>query len=71
MGDSRIRVFGNTEVLYAGSREVDVNALILETAKLLRPTLGEQIQIEPSLAPDASAALVDPSSLPPRSSIWR
>jgi len=44
-------------------REVDVNALILETAKLLRPTLGEQIEINPLLAKDASTALVDPSQL--------
>jgi PAS domain S-box-containing protein len=44
-------------------REVDINALILETAKLLRPTLGEQIEINPSLAKDASTALVDPSQL--------
>ena len=28
-------------------REIDVNALVLDTAKLLRPTLGEQIEIEP------------------------
>jgi PAS domain S-box-containing protein len=44
-------------------REVDVNALILETAKLLRPTLGEHIEITPQLAEDASTALVDPSQL--------
>jgi PAS domain S-box-containing protein len=44
-------------------REVDVNTLILETVKLLRPTLGEHIQIDPLLAEDASAALVDPSQL--------
>jgi PAS domain S-box-containing protein len=44
-------------------REVDVNALIVEAAKLLRPTLGEQVQIEPLLAPDAWTALVDPSQL--------
>ena len=44
-------------------REVDVNALILETAKLLHPTLGEQIQITPLLAPDAWTALVDPNQL--------
>jgi PAS domain S-box-containing protein len=44
-------------------REVDVNALVLETAKLLRPTLGEQIEIDPLLAEDASSALVDPSQL--------
>jgi nitrogen-specific signal transduction histidine kinase len=44
-------------------REVDVNALILETAKLLQPTLGEQIEIAPLLAADAWMALVDPSQL--------
>ena len=27
-------------------REIDVNALVVDTAKLLRPTLGEQIEIE-------------------------
>jgi PAS domain S-box-containing protein len=44
-------------------REVDVNALVLETAKLLRPTLGEQIEIAPLLAADTWTALVDPSQL--------
>jgi len=44
-------------------REVDINALVLETIKLLRPTLGEQIQINPQLALDASPALVDPNQL--------
>jgi PAS domain S-box-containing protein len=44
-------------------REVDVNLLMVETAKLLHPTLGEQIQISPTLAGDAWTALVDPSQL--------
>jgi PAS domain S-box-containing protein len=44
-------------------REVDVNSLVLETVKLLRPTLGEQIQIAPLLSKDAWTALVDPSQL--------
>ncbi len=44
-------------------REVDVNALVLETAKLLHPTLGEQIEIAPRLADDAWTALVDPNQL--------
>jgi CheY-like chemotaxis protein len=44
-------------------REVDVNALVLETAKLLHPTLGEQIEIAPVLAKDAWTALVDPNQL--------
>ncbi|WP_244549243.1 PAS domain S-box protein [Bradyrhizobium canariense] len=44
-------------------REIDVNALVLEAVKLLRPTLGEQIQIESLLAEDAWTALVDPNQL--------
>jgi PAS domain S-box-containing protein len=44
-------------------REVDVNSLVLETVKLLRPTLGEQIEIAPLLSEDAWTALVDPSQL--------
>jgi PAS domain S-box-containing protein len=44
-------------------REVDVNALMLETAKLLRPTLGEHVQITPILAADTWTALVDPNQL--------
>jgi CheY-like chemotaxis protein len=37
--------------------------LVLETVKLLRPTLGEQIQIAPLLSENAWTALVDPSQL--------
>jgi PAS domain S-box-containing protein len=44
-------------------REVDVNALVLAAAKLLHPTLGEQIEISPNLARDAWSALVDPNQL--------
>ena len=44
-------------------REIDVNGLVLEAAKLLHPTLGEQIEIKPLLADDAWTALVDPSQL--------
>jgi PAS domain S-box-containing protein len=44
-------------------REIDVNALVLETAKLLHPTLGEHIEIAPKLAVDAWTALVDPNQL--------
>jgi CheY-like chemotaxis protein len=43
--------------------EVDVNALVLEAAKLLHPTLGEHIEITPLLAEDAWAALADPNQL--------
>ena len=44
-------------------REIDVNALIIDTAKLLRPTLGEQIQIESVFADENCVAIVDPSQL--------
>jgi PAS domain S-box-containing protein len=44
-------------------REIDVNSLVLEAAKLLHPTLGEQVQIKPILAEDAWTAMVDPSQL--------
>ena len=43
--------------------EVDVNALVMEAAKLLRPTLGERIETHMKLAGDAWPALVDPSQL--------
>jgi CheY-like chemotaxis protein len=44
-------------------RDVDVNSLVAEAARLLRPTLGDQIEIESILASDVSAALVDPHRL--------
>jgi len=44
-------------------REVDVNRLIVESAKLMRPTLGEHIEIESMLTDQLWAALVDPGQL--------
>ena len=44
-------------------REIDVNTLIIDTAKLLRPTLGEQIEIESVFEAETCAATVDPSQL--------
>ena len=44
-------------------REIDINGLMVEAAKLLHPTLGEQIEISPKLGEDAWPALVDPSQL--------
>jgi PAS domain S-box-containing protein len=44
-------------------REIDVNALVLEAAKLLRPTLGEQIEIHSELAAETWPAMVDPNQL--------
>jgi PAS domain S-box-containing protein len=44
-------------------REIDVNRLMLEAAKLLHPTLGQQIEISPKLTADAWSAMVDPTQL--------
>jgi PAS domain S-box-containing protein len=44
-------------------REIDVNGLIVETAKLLHPTLSEQIEISTKLAEDTWPAMVDPNQL--------
>jgi signal transduction histidine kinase len=44
-------------------QEIDINALIVETAQLLRPTLGEQVEMESMLESDAWRAMVDPNQL--------
>jgi PAS domain S-box-containing protein len=44
-------------------REIDVNGMVTDTARLLKPTLGEHIEIEPVLADDVWSALADPSQL--------
>ena len=44
-------------------REIDVNGMVNDTAKLLKPTLGEHIEIERVLADNAWSALADPSQL--------
>src|SRR5262245_46097728 len=44
-------------------RNVDVNAAISDVAKLLRPTLGEQIEIETALDPKLAPSHVDASQL--------
>jgi PAS domain S-box-containing protein len=44
-------------------RTTDINTLIVDTAKLLRPTLGEHIEVESVFEDDAWRALVDPSQL--------
>jgi nitrogen-specific signal transduction histidine kinase len=44
-------------------RSTDVNALVIDDARLLRSTLGEQIEIDSMLAHDAAPALIDPSQL--------
>ena len=44
-------------------RVTDINNLIVDTAKLLRPTLGEQVEIGSTLDPECWRALIDPSQL--------
>jgi PAS domain S-box-containing protein len=44
-------------------REIDVNTLIMDTVKLLRPTLGEHIEIETMFDDTACMATVDPNQL--------
>jgi signal transduction histidine kinase len=44
-------------------REVDVNSLVIEAANLLRPALGEHVEVHMTLAGDISRALIDPSQL--------
>jgi PAS domain S-box-containing protein len=44
-------------------RKTDINQAVTEAANLLRPTLGEQMEIEWRLQEDAWPALVDPAQL--------
>jgi CheY-like chemotaxis protein len=44
-------------------RETDINPHLLNTVKLLRPSLGEQVEIKSMLEDDAWPTLVDPSHL--------
>jgi PAS domain S-box-containing protein len=44
-------------------REIDINTLIIDTARLLRPTLGEHIEIESVFKDETCPATVDPNQL--------
>ena len=44
-------------------RDVDVNATVLDIAKLLRPTLGEQIEVDSILSQETATAHIDASQL--------
>ncbi|QDM25262.1 PAS domain S-box protein [Tardiphaga sp. vice304] len=44
-------------------RDVDINDLALETAKLLRAALGEQLRVNLEMFADTWSAIVDPSQL--------
>jgi signal transduction histidine kinase len=57
----RLLVFARKQPLRP--REVDVNKLVIDAANLLRPTLGEHVEINMTLAGDALHALIDPSQL--------
>ena len=56
-----LRAFARKQPLQP--REVDINTLVIDTAKLLRPTLGEQIEIESVFHDEACFATVDPNQL--------
>jgi PAS domain S-box-containing protein len=57
----RLLAFARRQALQP--RDVDVNTLVVDVAKLLRPTLGERIEIKTVLASNLKAALVDPNQL--------
>jgi signal transduction histidine kinase/CHASE3 domain sensor protein/ActR/RegA family two-component response regulator len=44
-------------------RATDINALIVDSARLLRPAVGEPIEVALELEPEAWPALVDPNQL--------
>jgi PAS domain S-box-containing protein len=44
-------------------RNVDINQAVLDVGKLLRPALGEQIEIETVLAKEPTSSHIDPSQL--------
>jgi PAS domain S-box-containing protein len=44
-------------------RNVDINGVVVDIAKLLRPTLGEQIEIDAVLETEVTASYIDPSQL--------
>jgi len=58
---SRLLAFSRQQPLQP--RAVDVNELVSEVARLLHPTLGEDIEISMTSTVEACAALVDPSQL--------
>jgi PAS domain S-box-containing protein len=58
---SQLLTFARRQPLQA--RDVDINALVVDTCKLLKPMLGEHIEIDAVLADDAWSALSDPAQL--------
>jgi PAS domain S-box-containing protein len=58
---SQLLTFARRQPLQPGN--VDINALVTDTCKLLKPMLGEHIEIDAVLASNAWSALADPSQL--------
>ena len=58
---SRLLAFSRQQPLQP--RAVDVNGLMQDIARLLHPTLGEQIKVNMTLTSEVCTALVDPSQL--------
>jgi PAS domain S-box-containing protein len=58
---SHLLAFARKQPLQPG--KTDLNALMIDSVKLLRPALGARIEIEAILKPDVWPALVDPSQL--------
>jgi PAS domain S-box-containing protein len=58
---SRLLAFARKQPLTP--KETDINALMVETEKMLRPTVGAQIEIEQRLELSAWHALIDPTQL--------
>jgi PAS domain S-box-containing protein len=58
---SRLLAFSRQQPLQP--RAVDINDLVADVARFLRPTLGEEIEISMTSTVEACAALVDPNQL--------
>jgi PAS domain S-box-containing protein len=58
---SRLLAFSRQQPLRP--RAVDVNDLMMEVARFLHPSLGEQVEVNMALTSDICSALVDPSQL--------
>jgi signal transduction histidine kinase/ActR/RegA family two-component response regulator len=57
----QLLAFARRQPLYP--RDTDVNALVIDAARLLRPLLGAQIKIESMLADDLWQAMIDQTQL--------
>jgi PAS domain S-box-containing protein len=58
---NRLLIFARKQPLQP--QETEINALMADTEKLIRATLGAQIEIEQKLEPSAWRAMIDPTQL--------